>query len=93
MGVNSRKLGDPVIPHKDKRLPNYEANQHFDDVAKICHDLIQDLKEVPKLTKKPKPTSNNLNLDILAGKGKKYMVPTKQDLRKSPTLWVLFTGR
>ena len=86
MGVNSRKLGDPVIAHKDKRIPDYEAWQHFDDVAKLCHDLIKDLKEVPKLTKRSQPTSNNLKLDELAGKGHKYTVPTKQELLKAPAL-------
>ena len=85
MGVNSKKPGDPVLVHKDKRVPNYDATQHFDSVAKLCHSLIKDLKSVPQLTKRPKPTSNNLKLDDLGNSERKYTVVTKDELLRKPT--------
>ena len=77
MGVNSRKLGDTVKTHTDKRVPNYKVDAHFDDVAKLCHSVLADLKHVPKLTQRPKKTSNNLKLEDFGGENqKKYLVLT-----------------
>ena len=48
----------------------------------LCHSMLKDLKHVPKLTKRPKKTSNNLKLDKLGGEEKKYLVLTLQELLK-----------
>ena len=48
----------------------------------LCHSMLKDLKTVPKLTKRPKKTSNNLKLDELGGEEKKYLVLTLQELLK-----------
>ena len=48
----------------------------------LCHSMLKDLDYVPKLTKRPKKTSNNLKLDTLGGEEKKYLVLTLQELLK-----------
>ena len=48
----------------------------------LCHSMLKDLKVIPKLTKRPKKTSNNLKLDKLGGEEKKYLVLTLQELLK-----------
>lgn len=113
MGVNSRKPGEQPKTKKDSRVPPYNANGHFDDVPKLCHTKISELRKaadnevikqqerqpeessifenkrlkainaaVPKLTERPKKTSNNLKLDGIGVDEKKYLVITLQELLK-----------
>ena len=82
MGVNSKKADLPPKKKKDKRKPTYEASDHFDEIAKLCHSMISELKTVPKLTKRPKKTSNNVKLDDDDEAGKvNYLVPNMKDLQ------------
>ena len=85
MGVNSRDPSQPIQEPIDTRKPNYDVHSHFDKVAKLCHNTLKDLEKVgklPKLTIRPKPTSNNLKLDSLGGPERKYLVLTLQELLK-----------
>lgn len=52
MGVNSRDPSEPIIEPVDSRLPNYDVNKHFDEVAKLCHNMLSDMDK-DKLPKKP----------------------------------------
>lgn len=45
MGVNSRKPGEQPKTKKDSRVPPYNANGHFDDVPKLCHTKISELRK------------------------------------------------
>ena len=76
MGVNSRDPSQPAPEPVDSRKPPYDVHAHFDKVPKLCHSPINKLGYVPKLTERPKPTSNNLKLDKLGGEERKYLVIT-----------------
>lgn len=89
MGVNSRDPSQPIPEPVDSRKPPYDVLAHFEGYPtkkkklgkdKLCHAMIQDMEKVPKLTQRPKPTSNNLKLDELGGSERKYLVLTLQEL-------------
>jgi len=83
MGVNSKKKDMPDIEKVDTRLPPYDVNSHFDHIAKLCHHMLTDMKTLPKLTMRPKKTSNNLKIDDFGeGEKPKYIVPTFEKLLK-----------
>jgi len=66
---------------KYTRVPPYDVKTHFDEVAKLCHSMLSNLKTVPKLTIRPKKMSNNLKLDDHRGESEsKYIVPTLNKL-------------
>lgn len=70
MGVNTKKKDLPPKVVEDKRKAPYDAGCHFDEIAKLCHNMLSDLKTIPKLTIRPKKTSNNVKLDD-DGEGKR----------------------
>lgn len=95
MGVNTKKKDLPPKLEKDKRKPPYDVKEHFgfvdgpghekdkehfEKIAKLCHSMLKELKTIPKLTRRPKKTSNNVKLDDDC-EGRKYMVPNVSSKR------------